>query len=87
MTDVCTRIAMARTRFDNLRHLWNDKCLHLNLRLRLYKSCVQYTDLRFRGLVHRRGNKEGAKWGEHRHGERADGQDAASGGIKKVEDV
>ena len=40
MTDVRTRIAMARTRFDNLRHLWNDKCLHLNLRLRLYKSCV-----------------------------------------------
>ena len=40
MTDVRARIAMARTRFGQLRHLWHDKCLHLNLRLRLYKSCV-----------------------------------------------
>ena len=38
--DVNTRIAMARTRFGKLHHLWKDKHLHLNLRLRLYKSSV-----------------------------------------------
>ena len=31
---------MAHTRFDKLHHLWKDKHLHLNLRLRLYKSSV-----------------------------------------------
>ena len=40
MTDVRTRIAMARKRFGQLRHLWQDKGLHLNLRLRLYVMCV-----------------------------------------------
>ena len=40
MTDVRTRIAMTRKRFGQLRHVWQGKCLHLNLRLRLYKSCV-----------------------------------------------
>ena len=38
--DVATRIAMARTRFGKLRHIWGDKKLHFKLRLRLYKSCV-----------------------------------------------
>ena len=31
---------MARTRFGKLRHIWRDGNLHLNLRLRLYRSCV-----------------------------------------------
>ena len=38
--DVVTRIVMARTRFGKLRNIWNDKTLHFNLRLRLYKACV-----------------------------------------------
>ena len=38
--DVNTRIAMVRTRFGKLRHVWKDKKLHFNLRLRLYKACV-----------------------------------------------
>ena len=40
LKDIKTRIARARTRFGKLRHLWNDKTLHYNLRLRLYKSSV-----------------------------------------------
>ena len=40
MTDIRARIAMARQRFGKLRHIWINKELHLNLRLRLYKSCV-----------------------------------------------
>ena len=40
MADVRTRIAMARQRFGKMRHIWSDKVLHLNLRLRLYKACV-----------------------------------------------
>ena len=40
MSDVRRRIAMARVRFGQLHHIWNDNCLHLNLRLRLYKSAV-----------------------------------------------
>ena len=31
---------MARQRFGKLRHIWSNKELHLNLHLRLYKSCV-----------------------------------------------
>ena len=34
------RIAAARQRFGKMRHIWADKRLHLNLRLRLYKSSV-----------------------------------------------
>ena len=40
LKDIVTRIARARTRFGKLRHLWADKNLHYNLRLRLYKSSV-----------------------------------------------
>ena len=40
MTDVRKRIAMDRTRFGQLRHIWHDKKLHYNLRLRLYKASV-----------------------------------------------
>ena len=40
MTDVRRRIAMARTRFGQLRHIWHDKRLHYKLRLRLYKASV-----------------------------------------------
>ena len=41
MPDVKRRIAMVKARFGKLRrHLWNDNCLHLNLKLRLYKSSV-----------------------------------------------
>ena len=40
LKDIVTRIARARTRFGKMRHLWNDKNLHYNLRLRLYKSSV-----------------------------------------------
>ena len=40
LKDIKTRIARARTRFGKLRHLWTDKTLHYNLRLRLYKSSV-----------------------------------------------
>ena len=40
MPDVVRRIAMAKARFGKLRHLWNDNNLHLNLKLRLYKSSV-----------------------------------------------
>ena len=52
MSDARVRIAMARQRFGQLRHLWYDKCLHLNLRLRLYKSCMYHHDLWVRGLDH-----------------------------------
>ena len=40
MSDVRRRIAMATQRFGKLRHLWSDGNLHINLRMRLYKSCV-----------------------------------------------
>ena len=40
MTDVRTRIAMATQRFGKLRNIWRDGNLHLNLRMRLYKSCI-----------------------------------------------
>ena len=40
MTDVRIRIAAARQRFGKMRHIWADKRIHLNLRLRLYKSSV-----------------------------------------------
>ena len=35
MTDVKRRIAMTRQRFGRMRHIWNDKTLHQNLRIRL----------------------------------------------------
>ena len=43
--DVNTRIVMSHTRFGKLHHLWKDKHLYLNLRLRLYKSstCIIMT--------------------------------------------
>ena len=40
MTDVQARIARARQRFGKMRHIWGNKDLHVNLRLRLYKSSV-----------------------------------------------
>ena len=40
MTDVWTRISMVTQWFDKLRNIWWDDNLHLNLRMRLYKSCV-----------------------------------------------
>ena len=40
MTDIKTRAAMARQRFGKFRHIWTNKELHLNLRIRLYKSCI-----------------------------------------------
>lgn len=40
MTDVKIRIAAARQRFGKMRHIWADRRLHFNLRLRLYKSSV-----------------------------------------------
>ena len=40
MSDVHRRIAMAKARFGKLRHLWSDNNLHLNLKLRLYRSSV-----------------------------------------------
>ena len=40
LADVKIRIATARQRFGKMRHLWADKRLHLNLRIRLYKSSV-----------------------------------------------
>ena len=40
MTDVKIRIATARQRYGKMRHIWADRRLHLNLRLRLYKSSV-----------------------------------------------
>ena len=40
MPDVKRRIAMAVARFGKLRHVWQRKELHLNLRLRLYKAAV-----------------------------------------------
>ena len=40
LADVRIRIATARQRFGKMRHLWADKRLHINLRLRLYKSSV-----------------------------------------------
>ena len=48
--DVTTRIVMTRIRFDNLRHVWGDKKLHLNLRLRLYKSCVCSTKMYYHDI-------------------------------------
>ena len=40
MTDVQIRIARARQRFGKMRHIWANKQLHVNLRMRLYKSSV-----------------------------------------------
>ena len=40
MPDVLTRIARARQRFGKMRHIWANKELHQNLRMRLYKSSV-----------------------------------------------
>ena len=40
MYDVKTRIARARQRFGKMRHIWSNKILHQNLRMRLYKSSV-----------------------------------------------
>lgn len=40
MHDVRTRIARARQRFGKMRHIWANKDLHRNLRMRLYKSRV-----------------------------------------------
>ena len=40
MPDVRARIAMARQRFGKMRHLWDDKNLHVKLRMRLYKASV-----------------------------------------------
>ena len=40
MADVRRRIAMATQRFGKLRNIWRDGNLHLNLRMRLYKSCI-----------------------------------------------
>ena len=38
--DVRTRIARAKQRFGKMRHIWANKELHQNLRMRLYKSSV-----------------------------------------------
>ena len=40
MPDVRIRIARARQRFGKMRHIWGNKTLHVNLRMRLYKSSV-----------------------------------------------
>ena len=40
MQDVMTRIARAKQRFGKMRHIWGNKELHKNLRMRLYKSSV-----------------------------------------------
>ena len=40
MVDVRRRIAMTTQRFGKLRNIWRDGNLHLNLRMRLYKSCI-----------------------------------------------
>ena len=40
MPDVRIRIARARQRFGKMRHIWGNKTLHQNLRMRLYKSSV-----------------------------------------------
>ena len=40
MADVQIRIVTARQRFGKMRHIWTDKQLRVNLRLRLYKSSV-----------------------------------------------
>ena len=40
LTDVKIRIATARQRFGKMRHIWTNKELHINLRMRLYKSSV-----------------------------------------------
>ena len=40
MADVKARIARAKQRFGKMRHIWHDKQLHRNLRLRLYRASV-----------------------------------------------
>ena len=40
MSDVKIRIVRARQRFGKMRHIWGNKTLHKNLRMRLYKSSV-----------------------------------------------
>ena len=40
MHDVQTRIARARQRFGKMSYIWGSKELHVNLRMRLYKSSV-----------------------------------------------
>ena len=41
LVDVRTRIARATQRFGKMRHIWGNKELHKNLRMRLYKSSVR----------------------------------------------
>ena len=40
MSDVHIRIARARQRFGKMRNIWGNRTLHVNLRMRLYKSSV-----------------------------------------------
>ena len=40
MSDVRSRISRANQRFGKMRHIWGNKELHKNLRMRLYKSSV-----------------------------------------------
>ena len=40
MADVERRVAMAATRFGQMRHIWKTRSLHLRLRLRLYIASV-----------------------------------------------
>ena len=40
IADVKIRIARAKQRFGKMRHIWGNKELHVNLRMRLYKSSV-----------------------------------------------
>ena len=65
-TDVKIRIAAARQRFGKMRHIWADKRLYLNLRLRLYKSsvCSVMHDLWVRSLTADRRGNQSAKWCE-----------------------
>ena len=74
MADVRTRIAMARQRFGKMRHLWSDKVLHQNLRIRLYRSCVcSIMTYGSEAWKHHSGGHEGAERcergdDEHHHG-------------------
>ena len=67
MTDVRRRTVMSRTRFGQLRHIWHDKRLHYNLRLRLYKASVcsiQHTYLWIGSVVSECGSDTSHQWCE-----------------------
>ena len=55
MPDVRRRVALATPRFGELRHIWHDGDLHINLRMRLYKDYIKRVCVRFSSTDSRHG--------------------------------